>query len=130
MAKCAIRSLYLLPLVLQPKLYSNLSDTSGLDIMSNLKYFYVVSLYFITLNQDAEAISDDPEILSGGRSESRYHTADAEIETSIDGVSCGDGVFHSHQGEVWGGCHAHCPAKFLIFSLSKGLILVKFEWFD
>ena len=79
----------------------------------------VVSLYSITSNQDAESISDEPEILSGGRSESRYHTADAEIETSIDGVSCGDGVFHSHQGEVWGGCHAHCPAKFLIFRFQK-----------
>ena len=42
----------------------------------------------------------------------------------------GTGCPLSCWGEVWGGCHAHCPAKFLIFSLLKGLILVKFEWFD
>ena len=98
--------------------------------MSNLKYFYVVSLYFITLNQDAEAISDDPEILSGGRSESRYHTADAEIETSIDGVICGDGVSPSPPGRGLGRVPCPLPSKIFNFSLSKGLILVKFEWFD
>jgi len=75
-----------------------------------------VSLHFITSNQDAEAISDEPEILSGARLESRYRR---RRDRDVDGVRVGTVCPLPNQGEVWGGCHAHCPVKFLIFRYQK-----------